>query len=122
MSLMRQSLSNVFSVALLIHALTWIVGLNLTSTCHYPVRTSHELSGHEIRPVFFAALVLGTWASLIGSSTVMLGCGLLMLRLRCIARRRQESVCTVCGYDLRATPQRCPECGTVPNPPPSPSP
>ena len=34
-------------------------------------------------------------------------------RQKTLASRRQSGFCPTCGYDLRTSPGRCPECGTV---------
>jgi hypothetical protein len=47
------------------------------------------------------------WCSLAAISPIM------AVRRLIKRRRPKPGLCAVCGYDLRATPNRCPECGTI---------
>lgn len=57
----------------------------------------------------------GQWEIAVPAPLVLLGFGI--LPLVAVYRRvpRKKGYCQNCGYDMRATPNRCPECGTVPH-------
>ncbi len=60
------------------------------------------------RHITLAARIIAI-VTLITLLATMIEIGLAMRQSR---RRKLEGSCAKCGYDLRATPDRCPECGT----------
>jgi hypothetical protein len=56
-------------------------------------------------------LLLPHWAAVVVTAALPLSVTAARRRAR---RRTQLGLCPACGYDLRATPDRCPECGAVP--------
>jgi hypothetical protein len=74
--------------------------------------TASPTRGFDYVVMPFTEIALPLW--FIGLAT--LAPALLWLKRWRVARRRAgRGICRKCGYDLRATPERCPECGTLPN-------
>jgi 4-amino-4-deoxy-L-arabinose transferase-like glycosyltransferase len=59
----------------------------------------------------------GVRAWLIVSAFAVLPAVATFRQVRVARRRRRARLgrCVACGYDLRATPERCPECGVIPS-------
>jgi hypothetical protein len=59
-------------------------------------------------------IVVPWWSLIIASGLIAVFPMRQKIRMWRIRHRMQSGKCSVCGYDLRATPDRCPECGTIP--------
>ena len=107
-------------------------GLSIGLGRYSRIRGRFHVGEERIRPAYanshlphgFAGIEFGRWPST-GAPGVRLPHWLVMMTLLVppvlAARRhwwivRGAGLCPNCGYDLRATPERCPECGTVPEP------
>jgi predicted amidophosphoribosyltransferase len=51
------------------------------------------------------------WFVILLFALLPLVAGVRLARRRRRARRLAAGCCIACGYDLRASPERCPECG-----------
>jgi hypothetical protein len=71
----------------------------------------YEYHAYSARPVTIRSVWLPH-----GFVAAVLACPPVVWRLRAGRRRRRDrlrnGLCPACGYDLRASPDRCPECGT----------
>jgi hypothetical protein len=78
---------------------------------HYPSGTSASFLNEDYDIIAFPAWLPVTVFALPPAAYVR------RLVTRAKARCRQrKNLCPACGYDLRATPDRCPECGLAPRP------
>jgi len=86
------------------HVLTFLAVLSLllcATLCALGVEARHPV------PVGLLLVLPAAWPAALGWH---------YYRHRHVLRRRiAAGQCLACGYDLRATPDRCPECGRIPD-------
>src|SRR5256885_13157669 len=72
--------------------------------------SSHSINGKIINGDRFEVFAVPYWSA---AGPLALVAALSITRILRRARSAAMGLCVKCGYDLRATPDRCPECGAV---------
>jgi len=83
------------------------------SHLRWKIYTSVSLFGKPPPIISNATYWFAPWWAVWFATTVLPAMWIVQRR-RTSRRPKRVGFCSRCGYDLRATPDRCPECGTVP--------
>jgi hypothetical protein len=74
-----------------------------------------EYASSTVGQSYLKDLYLPYWLLTVVTLILPLACTLSWIRRFTTTRRQRAGLCPTCGYDLRATPDRCPECGAIPS-------